>query len=169
MLGGRRRQEKNNEDGFSQSLRHGGAVMGTGRPGRAAARGRGRPVFAAPTPAPRLRKEVTTLATSAPSARSAARAPPRTSARGPPPARAPAPSAHDAPWREPWTTPAARAGEGAGAPRTRRAGGARRAGGTARVQPRWKGVRTERAKPGAPSTPTPWSGSRTPFCASCLG
>uniref|UniRef100_A0A671DV28 Synaptogyrin 1 n=1 Tax=Rhinolophus ferrumequinum TaxID=59479 RepID=A0A671DV28_RHIFE len=39
-------------------------------------------------------------------------------------------------------------------------GGARRAGGTARVQARWKGVRTEQAKPGAPSTPTRWSGSR---------
>lgn len=52
MLGGRQRQETNNEQGFSQNLRHRGTVMGTGRPGRAAARGRGRPVFAAAPASP---------------------------------------------------------------------------------------------------------------------
>lgn len=128
-------------------------------------------------PPPPLSKEVTAQETRAPWTGSAATAPPRSRARAAP-APSPRPRRAAPATRPPRTTPprgalgrASRpAGDAVGGGRARApVGGARRAGGTARVQPRWKGVLTERAKPGAPSTPTPWSGSRTPSCASCPG
>lgn len=165
-------QQKSHEGGFIQGRRLGAGreVRQTRHPGAATS-----PAFTAPphSSSPLLSKEVTKPATSAPSAGSAAPASPRSRARAarPPAPRPPArrPRLTAPPLGSPRPRRSREQGRGRGHHARARAGGARRVGCTARVQPRWKGVRTERAKPGAPSTPTPWSGSRTPSCASCPG
>jgi len=167
-------QQTSNEGGSIPELRRlGGAVMDAGLPGPGGRRqvlrllhthspsSSPRPLYLAKR-SPRRRRARPPPGPQNPRPRDLGRARPTPAPAQLPPRTAP-PRGNPRPsrWRE--------QGRGRGRRARARAGGARRTGGTARVQPRWKGVRTELAKPGAPSTPTPWSGSLTPSCASCPG
>ena len=146
---------------------------GVGRPSRPATRGRGQDLHLLhPTPVPPTQQRGHQASDErALRRRRSTRIPTIEGARDPPARAAPArrPRLTAPPRGSPRPRRSREQGRGRWRRARARAGGARRAGCTARVQPRWKGVRTERAKPGAPSTPTPWSGSRTPSCASCPG